>query len=82
MYRHDVMFKSFAHWLFQPLCYKWNISFYKDNWLGWLDDNLVYLIDNIECKYKDWNAYFKLALEDQNISYFNVSEKPLGLHRH
>ena len=38
-YRHDVMFTSFAPWLFQHLHYKWNISFYKDNWRGWVGDN-------------------------------------------
>ena len=39
----------------------------------------MYLIDNTKCKYKDWNAYFKLALDDENISYFNVSEKPTDI---
>ena len=51
--------------LVQHLSYKWNISFYKDNWPGRVKDNSVNLIDNIECKYKDWNTYFKLALDDQ-----------------
>ena len=31
-----------------------------------MEDNSVYLIDNIECTYKDSNAYFKLALDDEN----------------
>ena len=44
-------------------------------------DNSVNLIDNIECKYKDCNSYFKLALDD-DIGYCNVSKKPFGLQRH
>ena len=64
-YRHDVMFTSFTPWLFQHLPYKWNISFYKDNWWGWVEENSVNLIDNIECKYKEWNSYFKLELDDE-----------------
>ena len=64
-YRQDVMFTSFTPWLFQHAPYKWNILFYKDNWRGWVEENSVNLIDNIECKYKDWNSYFKLALDDE-----------------
>ena len=70
MYRHAVMFMSFAPWLFQHLSYKWNFSFYKDNWRGWVEDNYVNLIDNIECKYKDWNSYFKFALDDEKHYLF------------
>ena len=33
--------------------------------MGWVEDNSVILIDNIECKYKDWHSYFKLALDDE-----------------
>ena len=52
-YRHDVIYTSFAPWLFPHLLYKSNILFYKDNWRGWVNDNEVNLIDSIECKYKD-----------------------------
>ena len=31
-------------------------SFYKDYWRGRVKDK-VNLIDDIECKYKDWNSY-------------------------
>ena len=64
-YRHDVLYTSFAPWLFQNLRYKSNILFYKDNWRGWVNDNEVNLIDNIECKHKDWKSYLKLALDDE-----------------
>ena len=30
-----------------------------------MEDNLADLIDNINCKYKDWNSYFKLKLNDE-----------------
>ena len=62
------MFKCFAPWLFQHLRYKWNILFYKNNWWGGggVEDNSVNIIDNIECKYKNWNSYFMLALGDEN----------------
>ena len=45
-------------------------------------DNCVNLISNIKCKYKEWNSYFKLALDGKNMNYFNVSLKPFVLHRH
>ena len=44
-----------------------------------MEDNSVNLIDNIECKFKDWNSYFKLALDDENISSFKCFEE--ALHR-
>ena len=33
---------------------------------GGVEDNSVNIIDNIECKYKNWNSYFMLALGDEN----------------
>ena len=64
-YGHDVMFTGFTPWLFQYVRYIWNILFYKDNWCGWVEENSVNSIDYIESKYKDWNSYFKLALDDE-----------------
>ena len=39
MYPLDVLFTRFAPWLFQHLSYKSNISFYKDNYWSWMEDN-------------------------------------------
>ena len=52
-YGHNFMFMNFTPWLFQHLRYKWNILFYKDNWRGWVEENLVNLIDDIECRNKE-----------------------------
>ena len=81
-YRHNVMYTSLALWLFPHRRYKSNILFYKDNWQGWVNDDEVNLIDNIECKYKIENHILSLLWMMKNISYFNVSEKTFRLHRH
>ena len=38
--------------------------------MGWVEDNYVNLIDKIECKYKDRNSYFKLALDYEKPELF------------
>ena len=51
--------------------------------MGWVEDNSVSLINNIECKYiRIEILILSLHWKMKSISYFNVSEKPFGLHRH
>ena len=37
---------------------------------GWVEDNYVNLIDDIERKYKDRNSYFKLTLNNEKHEVF------------
>ena len=32
------------------------------------------------CLIKDWNSYFKLSMDNENISYFNVCETGMIAH--
>ena len=45
---------------------------------GWMEDNEVNMIDNIDCKYKEMKLILKLALNDENDRQAALKVDTLG----